>query len=456
MRRLALPGAAAAVLVAAALFAQGRATPAPPRRPPNVIVLLIDTLRADHLGAYGYERPTSPRLDAFASDALLFKKARSQAPCTFPSVNSLLTSRDPARFLGQRDGRFGIPEQYTTLQEVLRERGYKTLAVSASPIVRKTPHRMNPHAGFGRGFDVFDEQCVLRRAPCIARVTQELLAEPAEPFFLYLHYFDPHYSYDPPDEVRRTFTAPGMPRRLRDGRDMKAVSKSYYESGPRIELSEEEQRLVVALYDEEILFMDRHIGLLLDWLAERGLLRRSLVAVVADHGEEFFDHGHVFHCRTLYDASLHTPLILSLPGRRRGSVIDAPVENRDLMPTILDYLDIDASALPLEGESLRPLIEGRRAVGGRALAQQLGFRSIADQRHKLIVDLYTGEFTLYDLAADPLETHDVLREQRREFRALKEALWAHLDAVEGGAANRTTLRRAEESLAALRALGYLD
>ena len=213
---------------------------------------------------------------------------------------------------------------------------------------------------------------------------------------------------------------------------------------------------MVGLYDEEILFMDRHIGLLLDWLEEQGLLRRSVVAVVADHGEEFFDHGHVFHCRTLYDAVLRTPMILSLPGARRGGVIDAPVENRDLMPTILDYLGIDATALALEGRSLRPLIETGRPSRERAFAQQLGFRSIADRRHKLIVDLYTGEFTLFDLVADPAETRDVLRERRREFSALKAELWAHLDAVEGGAANRTTLRRAEESLAAMRALGYLN
>jgi arylsulfatase A-like enzyme len=455
LRRLVLALAAAAAFVAAALFTHARATSAPPRRPPNVIVILIDTLRADHLGAYGYARPTSPRLDGFARRGVRFENARSQAPCTFPSVNSLLTSRDPAYFLGQPGGRFGIPKRFTTLQDVLRERGYRTMAVSASPIVRKSPHRLNPHGGFDGGFDVFDEQCLQRRAPCIARVTKELLAEPPEPFFLYLHYFDPHYAYEPPDEVRHTFTTPGR-RRLPKGRDMEAVSKSYYQQGPRIELSEEDQRLVVGLYDEEILFMDRHIGLLLDWLEEQGLLRRSVVAVVADHGEEFFDHGHVFHCRTLYDAVLRTPMILSLPGARRGGVIDAPVENRDLMPTILDYLGIDATALALEGRSLRPLIEAGRPVRERAFAQQLGFRSITDRRHKLIVDLYTGEFTLFDLVADPAETRDVLRERRREFSALKQELWAHLDAVEGGAANRTTLRRAEESLAAMRALGYLN
>jgi len=455
LRRLVLPLAAAAAFLGAALFAHARAMPAGPTGPLNVIVLLIDTLRADHLGMYGYARPTSPRLDAFARRGLLFKNARSQAPCTFPSVNSLLTSRDPAHFLGQAGGRFGIPKRFTTLQEVLGERGYKTMAVSASPIVRKSPHKLNPHGGFDRGFDVFDEQCLQRRAPCLARVTQELLAQPAEPFFLYLHYFDPHYAYEPPDEVRHTFTVPGR-RRLPRGRDLDTVSESYYKKGPRIELSEEDQRLVVGLYDEEILFMDRHIGLLLDWLEEQGLLRRSLVAVVADHGEEFFDHGHVFHCRTLYDAVLRTPMILSLPGARRAAVIEAPVENRDLMPTILDYLGIDATALPLEGQSLRPLIEEGRAVRERAFAQQLGFRSVADRSHKLIVDLYTGGFTLFDLEADPGETRDVLHQQRREFRALKDALWAHLDAVEGGAANRTTLRRAEESLAALRALGYLN
>ncbi|MBI1814892.1 MAG: sulfatase-like hydrolase/transferase [Deltaproteobacteria bacterium] len=126
-------------------------------RPLNAIIILVDTLRADHLSLYGYERATSPNLDRFFRQGVVFRAARSQAPCTFPSVNSLLTSHYPSQFLAQPEKRMGIPDDVPSIAEILHARGYATVAVSASPVVSKTGTQHNKFGGFGRGFDAFDE-----------------------------------------------------------------------------------------------------------------------------------------------------------------------------------------------------------------------------------------------------------------------------------------------------------
>jgi len=133
-----------------------------PEPPENILIVMVDTLRADHMSLYGYERPTTPFIDKFAADAVVFEHARSQANCTFPSVNSLLTSRYPGIFIRQEEGQLGIPEDTPSIAEILKAQGYHTTAVSASHIVRATPTQYNPNGGFDRGFDTFVEGCVWR------------------------------------------------------------------------------------------------------------------------------------------------------------------------------------------------------------------------------------------------------------------------------------------------------
>jgi arylsulfatase len=182
-----------------------------PRRPINVIVILVDTLRADHLSGYGYHRNTSPMIDRFARTGVLFERNWSQAPCTYPSVNSLLTSRYPVHLLeGQEQQNLGITEGIPTLAEMLEARGYDTYAISASPIVRVTPSRFNKAGGFGRGFDQFDEDCLWKDASCINRKAEGIVRTHASnpesrPFFLYLHYMDPHGPYQPPERFSSRF-----------------------------------------------------------------------------------------------------------------------------------------------------------------------------------------------------------------------------------------------------------
>jgi arylsulfatase A-like enzyme len=441
----------------------------------NVIVLLADTLRADHLGTYGYGRDTSPNVDALGRRGVVFERTVSQASCTFPSVNSLLTSRYPYVFLGRPAGEMGIPDGIPGLAEVLSARGFDTVAVSASPIVRKSPGEHNPNGGFGRGFDVFDESCEWGPSACVhARALEALdtlhakAGEPdddARPFFLYLHYMDPHDPYWRPPEMRGRFAGPyrGEHPFVVEG-DPNPIGEMLYDDGPQLDLTEDDLRQLVAAYDEAIAYFDGQLALFLDELERRGLLDDTLVALVADHGEEFLEHGHIKHCRTVYDTEIKTPLILVGPGVPSGRRVSRVVENLDLVPTVLDYLGIEPEPgtpeTEMVGTSLRPLIEGREpddgagSAGGRGFTWQATQRSLTEERYKLIVHL-DGRFELYDLATDPGETRDVLRENRRTFARLRDELVAWMHRMEPGRFGDGP-RVGEDFEEKLKALGYLN
>ena len=422
-------------------------------RPRNVILILVDTLRADHLGTYGYPRPTSPNVDAFAAESLKFADARSQASCTFPSANSILTSRYPSAFLGQPPpSQLGIPESIPSIAEILLERGFRTAAVSASPVVRNSPSRFNPGAGFGRGFESFNEDCVWGNAGCVNRAALPLIqSDDARPFFLYLHYMDPHGPYTPPKNHRRRW-ALGRPQKrfVRDG-NPNPIGDMLYKGAPDPGATPEDLQHLKDLYDEEIAFFDSQFADLLKAIRDAGRMEDTILVLVSDHGEDFLEHGHIKHCRTLFDSSIKTPFFLRLPGIE-PRVLDQPVQNLDVVPTLLDYLGVDTQGLTFEGESLRPIIERTGELDPHQYGMQSTLRSAADGKHKLIHDLGKGSFELYDLKADPKETKDALRGERRIFHRLRQALTAWLGKTEGSG-------KAKESLEAerrLRALGYLE
>ncbi len=452
---------APAALLAAALALSALASAAckgeaeRPQRPRNVILIVIDTLRADRLSAFGYGRPTSPSLVAFARHAVRFDAARSQAACTFPSVNSILTSRWPAAFLGQPNQALGIPPGIPSLAEILQAHGFHTVAVSASAVVRKSPSRFNPGGGFARGFDVFHEDCVWQPASCVNAAAAKHLRQPVhgdKPLFLYLHYIDPHGPYQPPPTWRRRF-ATGAPEKewVRKG-NPNPIGDWLYKGKPNPGFTPQDLQHLKDLYDEEIGFVDSQLGALFGRLRRSGLLKSSLVILAADHGEEFLEHGDVKHCRNLFDTSLHVPLVVRVPATP-PRVVASPVQNLDLVPTVLDYLGINGVG-KFEGRSLRAEIEG---VEGNAppeiqYALQGSLRSAADGRYKLIEDLAGGPQALYDLKADPGETKNVLAAERRAYAPLRDGLAKWLAKSEGkGTADAS--RAAQEKL---RSLGYIE
>ncbi len=427
----------------------GKESPRP--RPRNVIFILVDTLRADRLGIYGYGRSTSPSVDAFARESVRFANARSQAPCTFPSVNSMLTSRWPGAFLGQPDGAVGIPQGIPSLAEILHARGFRTVAVSASAVVRRSPSRYNPLGGFGRGFEVFDEECVWKSAGCVNRRALPHLRRGDRPLFAYLHYLDPHGPYQPPEHYRRRF-ALGRRDKLwvRTG-DVNPIADWLYSGKRNPGFTATDLRYLSDLYDDEIAFFDESFAELLAALRDSGLLDESIVVFAADHGEEFLEHGHVKHCRTLFDTSLRVPLLIHVPGLDARTVT-APVQNLDLVPTLLDLLGLAPSPFPFDGRTLRPLLEGKPSPAPLQHALMGTLRSAADGHYKLIADLATNTYSLYDLAADPGETKNLLALHRRELIRLRQSLSVWLAASEGPEG----LRRSREAEERLRALGYIQ
>ncbi len=447
-------GAALALALAALPAVLAGCAPRPPR---NVLVILVDTLRASHLELYGYRRPTAPHLAAFARDNLLFEDVRSQAPCTYPSANSILTGRDGTAFWIQPGDRIGIPEGIPSLAEILGARGYGTAAVSASPIVRATPSANNRHGGFDRGFDTFDESCLWAEAPCVEGAGTRLLDTLPRPFFLYLHFMDPHDPYRPKVHHFSTATYPGK-EFIESGDPNPICDQVEGRSAAKLEVTRGDLDHLEDLYDDEIASFDRTFGELVSELDRRGLLADTLIAVVADHGEEFLEHGDVKHCHTVYDTEIRTPMVLHLPGVRGGRSFAAQVENLDLLPTLLDYLGPgppEGRAPRLDGLSLRPVIEEGEAVHPVVFAAWGSLRAAKEGRFKLVYDLATRHALLYDLATDPGETQDVAARHPREVDRLEHALSRRIREVEGSADESEALRRGQDAARRLTALGYV-
>jgi len=423
---------------------------APPRM--NLVLILVDTLRADHLGAYGYGRATSPSLDAFARANHLFLEHRSQAPCTFPSVNSLLTSQHPARFFPQTDGDFGIPERFVPLAEVLHREGYRTAAVSASTIVRKTPTAVNRVGGFDRGFDSFDETCQRDTAACVNRRAIESIS--SEPFFLYLHYMEPHGPYSPPKEHVRRFSGGYRGRDWVAAGDPNPVADMIYKASGDVGFTDAELQHFIDLYDDEILYFDSQFQNLIDALAERGHGDDTIVVVTSDHGESFLEHGEIKHCRSLHESQIKTPLIMRIPGTRGGNVIRVDTQNLDIVPTLLAVLGIAAPDTEAAGRNLEPLLEGSTQSLGPSFGAWRHERSLTDGRFKLLYDIERQGHRLHDLRADPGETRDFGREHPEIVSRLSRVLEEQMLDAEPNRAR--SLQISIDSVEQLKRLGYLE
>ena len=433
-----------------------RATPGPW----NVLFVVVDTLRADRLSLYGYRRATSPNLEAFARQAVVFTSARSPAGCTFPSTNALLTSREPSVFLLDPAAGMGIPATVRSLPEILGAHGYSTAGVSASPIARATPSDMNPVGGFGRGFQSFDEECLDKHARCLNQKAAGLLPKLRQPFLLYLHYMEPHAPYHPPpDYVRRFASDADDSRQLGihpwawKGENW-PVMQRLYEHETRFEFNPRDLGHLANLYDDEIAYFDEQFAQLVGLLRQRGILDRTLIVLAADHGEEQFEHGGYGHCRSLaWETILRTPMVLRIPGMEQGVRRPELVDNLDVVPTLLDYLGISRQGLTLDGTSLRPVIEQDRPIHQLAFGNQGDVRTVTDGSLKVRLDLAANATQLFDLAADPRETTDLAARRPADARRLEGALVRWMRRREGS--SDLSRRRSTEIERQLRALGYL-
>ena len=423
---------------------------APPEGAPNVLFVLIDTLRADHLSCYGYGKPTSPVMDRIASEGVRFDAAYAQATWTRPSVASLFTSVYPASHL-TNELEVRVPASFQTLAETMQAAGYRTACFSANRNVDRV-------FGFDQGFDHFwahtgrgnelvrftaydrvrdmlvNRFGIGRKTSSLAgsdaaTVTDLVLAWAAEqgdePYFLYVQYLDPHGPYAPPasfmEEIGLELDAKTV---------MQQVGGMHTEPpfpfGEWPQVDEELLGQVRQLYDAEIRFCDRELGRLLDGLQQRGMLDDTYIVVTSDHGEEFYEHKQFGHGQSMFDELARVPLLVKGPGVVPG-VTSSPVELIDLYPTIAGWAGAQVPE-KIHGRDLRSILTGGSHDSFKdALAQNIKESPLTSLRvgnEKLIEVEHQGEtrWMLFDLASDPLEQNDLSAERAARVEEMRNAL----------------------------------
>jgi arylsulfatase A-like enzyme len=397
-----------------------------PAAPQYVILIFMDAVRPDHLSCYGYERETSPRIDALARRGALFEDAVAQAPWTLSSVASVMTSTFPSQHGAKRlEGR-NVPMKAgeETFVEILAGGGYRTCAMSTAKLY--TPS-LGLDQGFQESYIIGGEKDVLEKVAAMqladAAVTW-LRGHRDERCFLVLHHYDTHYPYRASAACINRFD-PGYngEYRLRFGDSSLRILKAARAGRiSEIGLTEADITHIKALYDCEIVRTDASVGALVDSLEAWGRLDRAMIIITADHGEEFLEHGSIEHGQTLYDESLRVPLVVFAPSCvDEGSRIPEQVGLMDLGPTVLQ-----SSGIPVpdqfEGRSLMPLMSSRFEAAGtdvrpgglpyscyvaESICHRPERKALRCPPYKLIFDPFFGTTELYNINADPLETQNL-------------------------------------------------
>lgn len=419
---------------------------------PNVLVIVIDTLRRDALGVWG--GGPSPVLDSLATAATRYDRAWSSGSWTHPSVASLLSGWNPSRHgLGFGPAGTTRRDPRTPMLAVdLRAVGYATAAISNNRIV-------SVEEGFAEGFTTFDQTAFVEDQVYGAqRVTRSALAWSAEhresPWFLYLHYFDPHDRYQAPPPFTRMHVAPRLESTIRDSSVRGGRPNTFMDESPaKRDLTADELEYMRDLYRGEVSYLDHWIGRLLDGLRASGALDNTLVVLTSDHGEEFLEHGGFKHGHSLYEELVAVPLIVARPGgHSAGTVVDSPVTLLDLAPTVRDVAGVeprtDGRPWPLatRDEDI-PVAENFRDGEGPLAGVQ---RAVLQWPRKLIEYGDGARLELFDLAADPRERAP-LGEAEEVGRMV-----AVLDSVAGDSAPAVEDAEVDPALLEkLKAMGYV-
>jgi len=459
MRARSLALAACLALSAGLLWANAAYTRTPARAARNLILISLDTLRADHLGLYGHALDTSPELDRFAQSSFVFDWALASSPNTPPSHASIMTSLYPGRhgFTGAGDR---LSAKFPTLAVQLQRAGFRTGAFTGGGF-------LTAHFGFERGFEFFNAGAgglanIWRRAKHWLEAVDE------HPFFLFLHCYDIHSPYLPPPPFRDMFhTEPYQGNFVATSDNMEAV----FLKKQQIDAADMDH--IRTSYDEGIRAADHQLGKVLRYLAITGLLEETLVVITSDHGEAFGEHGDVLHWQLYNEPNLRVPLVIHLPGNERRNVrIGERVQLIDLTPTLLDLLGV----APLAGAQGRSLAGALRhgasawqhaihsawsrwsgpapAYAWWAEPRSVPLRSAVLGRYQLIFSEWkAGGEQLFDVVADPMAQSDIAGQHPALVTQMRESAMQVMRAnqsdppVPAGELNQKTRD-------SLRALGY--
>ena len=425
--------------------------------PKGVILISLDTLRADHLGTYGYSCDTSPFIDAFARDNIVFENAVVQSPWTLPSHMSIMTSLYPS-FHGVVKEDRSLADEHTTLAELMREGGYRTAAFTDGWLLK-------PRYGFGRGFDTYKSKRI-GIEKIIPQVKQWLENNRDNKFFLFIHCYDIHSPYNPSppyNSVCHDFVYTGSLN--------PSHKKMLLAAKGELSVSNEDLRHIVALYDGGIRYTDEKIGGLLSYLQDKGLFEESLIIITSDHGEEFFEHGSFMHRQLYFRPNLHVPLIMHVPAFSKGTMrIEELVQSIDLLPTILEICELSPHD-GAQGRSLLPLIEQEanyikkfwsKILSLAGIDSSISFAehsqynnvSVINDSYQLIYNLEKDAAQLFNLSVDPLAKNNIVD----KHGAVSDELLGKFKNVfnEENSYGTKVVALDDSTREKLRAIGYLD
>jgi len=400
---------------------------------PNLILISVDTLRPDHLGCYGSPHVKTPAIDALAGDGALFTDVMSNVPLTLPSHASLLSGLYPISHGIRDNGYMALDPEYTTLAEVLKREGYSTGAVIGAFV-------LDSRFGLDQGFDHYDDDLSMGEQPRLftyTEITADVVTDKAigwieqaeEPFFTFIHYYDPHMTYAPPEPFA-----------------------GLYRANP---------------YAGEVAYTDQAIGRLLDALEEQGRLERTMIVFLSDHAEGLGDHGEPGHGVLVYESTLKVPLIVRAPEGSKlreifvpGSTSDWPVALVDVFPTLADALGLNPGS-GLDGTSLLPALKGEsdktplhyfESVYSYLAYRWSPLRGVRYGKWKLI---FAPEEELYDLESDPHETRNLAKSESQRAHDLRNYLARIVSEKEGKQQNERS-RLDQDDIQKLQALGYIS
>lgn len=421
----------------------------------NVVLVVLDAAGAGHFSCYGYERATTPEIDRIASEGVLFEKAYTTAVYTLAAMGSLWTSRPPDENLPPGRGLRRLPASVATLAMQLSQRGVKSAGFVANA-------RAGRAYGLERGFAEFQEVLTdgVGRADALrGRVVEWLQEQPGEPFFLYVHFREPHFPYDPAPPFDTRFGAAGpLPAEAR--REQGFLDRVNAGS---LKLSAEELAHLVRLYDGNLALADREVGALRRALEAAGLWERSVLIVTGDHGEALQEHGYIGHNRQVHEESAHIPLVIRFPSGAgpAGVRVTALTDLLDLAPTVADVFGTlgDDAAQRFSGTSLLPLAfrgAGREFVVTRSATGARPTYAIRDGRFTLVRSLRYAQERLFDARQDPLERHDLAERLPLEAAAARARLFLWLARLRRGPSDTEEAQLTPDQLENLRALGYVN
>ena len=392
---------------------------------PNVVLIVIDTARKDHFSCYGYERKVTPKIDDFAAESVRFDNAQAASPWTLPSMASILTGLYPHKHLAgyaakdektKQEGMTYLNKSAITLTELLFQNNYQTVGWFQNPFV-------DPGFGLNRGFEIYDyfpgDNLRIRSADQVIDSAMKWLGETRDkkkPFFMVLHFFDPHLAYNPPGDFMMSFiyTYKGKmrPPFNPSNEEIDKMQKGQLTPSP------EDQQFIVGLYNGELAFVDFTIGRFFDFLKLNKLYDRSLIIITADHGEEFWEHNGFEHGHSMYQELLNVPLIIRFPdAENKGMAVKTTVSLTDLAPSIISYLGLESpgqtggkSFISMPGAAVkpipRPIIAELNRVGDP-------LQAIYRDQYKLILNSTTGKIEIFNLQDDPKEKNNLFGQKEK-------------------------------------------